>query len=268
MDGSSPEGGFSGPIDKPEKNTAPKAEVVKNPFSQFMEEEAKSDKTKIVGGEIISPTARLVGETDDKLAKERGWLSGITSARADGRFQDVQELVNEAKKAGISTEVLRKQLESLGFKVAEAQKHTDQAEQVDPELILPSGKKVSWIRYGGGFYDNKLEGNGDFHLGVADSENMASILSRPRMQHGEIGGDETVNSWGIHIPPEIEREARLAEKNQEVDEKGIPITYADYVGKKMGWISDGAGGWTIPADQIEKLTNKQATIMAKSKNKV
>ncbi len=75
----------------------------------------------IVGDEIISPTARRVGETDDRAATERGWSSAIVRANArkdipdTQRQQNLQEIVNAARAAGVPREQIGKQLQLLGI---------------------------------------------------------------------------------------------------------------------------------------------------------
>lgn len=158
-------------------------------------------------------------------------------------------------------------LESQQTTLPVAEQSFQSEEIVDPELILPSGKRATWIRYGGKHYGPKLDKEGNFHLGP--EEDITTVLTRPRSQWSESSGIDTdeIHSWGINIPPEIDQAARLAVQNEEVDENGIPINYQDYVGKRLGWIEDplGSGQWVIPAIQIEQISDKQAAQMARAK---
>lgn len=94
------------------------------------------DKTQIVGGEIISPTAIRApqldkGETYAQVRKEAevgGWLSAITNAK--DRPTDVQKLVDAAKATGVPEDVLAQQLKSLNIGITEAK---PQASSVNAE---------------------------------------------------------------------------------------------------------------------------------------
>jgi len=97
------------------------SETGKIPFEQFLNDEAARDKTSIVGGEIISPTAIKVEETSPQPAQERGWLSAITSASGKqevpitDRQKNVQEIVDAAIAAGVPREKIGEHLKSLGI---------------------------------------------------------------------------------------------------------------------------------------------------------
>lgn len=233
------------------------------------------DKSKIIGGEIVSPTAVRVpgpGETYSdvrKEAEEGGWLSAMTSClgrETNGQYTlgrkqaDLQEIVDSAKRAGVPKELIREHLKkidpSISFReqVSTAQKENastlpPQTEnQQESQDLLPSGKRVSWVRIGA-----KFEKNGDFVLGPGD---ISGRMSRPHRQPTTIGRvpDETP-CFGIHIPPEIDNEAY-----SKVRETGDPSEYVDVIGKKMGWNEDppGSGNWIIPASQIEMLSGSNA----------
>jgi len=81
------------------------------------------DNTEIVGGEMILPTARLVGEDSDKPAKERGWLSAIVSANSkegvssEEKRTNIQAIVDEAKKHDVPVEKIKDTLEDLGIAI-------------------------------------------------------------------------------------------------------------------------------------------------------
>ncbi|MCL5784072.1 MAG: hypothetical protein M1142_01800 [Patescibacteria group bacterium] len=85
--------------------------------------EVIDDGPSIVGGEIITPSARLIGETDNKGAQERGWLAAMTSAFGnseippDQRQTNLQEIVDVARATGVPRETIKTHLESLGVRV-------------------------------------------------------------------------------------------------------------------------------------------------------
>ena len=101
----------------------------KTPFRQFLESEAKRDKTPIFGGEIIRPGAVRVddprnpdGSINITASKNRGWLSAINSANGRQDIPDsekqknVQEIVNGALAAGVSRDQLGNHLQALGIR--------------------------------------------------------------------------------------------------------------------------------------------------------
>lgn len=122
--------GLSGQIGQTSAKTENKPQ--KTPWQQFAEDSEKDDKTKMVGGEIISPTAVRVpqkGETYEQVKKEAeqgGWIAAITSAYGKEELPDadrqknVQDLVNAAKAAGVPKEALRTHLESIGVPVTDS----------------------------------------------------------------------------------------------------------------------------------------------------
>lgn len=88
----------------------------------------------VVGGEVITPTAVSIedarspdGSISTAAAWERGWLVAI--ARAYGRRdiaeqvrkRNVQDIVDAAKDAGLSRDVLASHLKSLGITVVPRQ---------------------------------------------------------------------------------------------------------------------------------------------------
>lgn len=95
--------------------------------TNYLTELAAQDDTPIFGGEIITPTARRVGETNDRPAMERGWLSAIVSANAkkelldSQRQQNIQEIAQAAVNAGISREAIEEQLKTLGHQPTKAE---------------------------------------------------------------------------------------------------------------------------------------------------
>jgi DNA-binding transcriptional MerR regulator len=96
-------------------------ETGKTTLQQFLDTAAENEKTPIVGGEIISPTAIKVGETSSQPAQERGWLSAITNAHGKqdvpiaDRQKNVQEIVDAAIAAGVPREKIGEHLKSLGI---------------------------------------------------------------------------------------------------------------------------------------------------------
>lgn len=102
-------------------------EKPQTPPQSYLETEAGKDKTPVIGGEIISPTAvrdddprNPDGSINLKAAQNRGWLSAITSAYGKRdlpdaeRQKNVQEIVNAALASGVSREQLGNHLKSLG----------------------------------------------------------------------------------------------------------------------------------------------------------
>lgn len=73
-------------------------------------DDSEQDIDVVVGGELITSTAVLINESSFKPAKERGWLSAITSANAKSdvpeqqRLQNVREIAKEAIRRGVLTE--------------------------------------------------------------------------------------------------------------------------------------------------------------------
>lgn len=135
------------------------------------------DKTRIVGGEIISPTAVRVddqknadGGVSNKEAQERGWMSAIVNANAkegltlEEKSGNIQEIVDGAKEEGVSIEALRAQLEALGIGVVRASETTVLTEPDDnltSEIIevannsaTPNSPENTKIRHG----ETALEG--------------------------------------------------------------------------------------------------------------
>ena len=108
------------------------------------------DRTPIIGGEIISPTAVLRGESSNKPATERGWLSAITHANSNAateeiRHKNIQEIATAALKAGVSKEKLREHLQKLGIGTTEASKteisqHANEAVSIGSKLRLNEAK--------------------------------------------------------------------------------------------------------------------------------
>ena len=89
-----------------------------------------NDKTPIVGGEIISPTAVLPndpknedGSQSGRAAEQRGYLAAISSAfKKEGvdsaeKQTNIQTIIDAAKKVGVPIDQIRTQLESLGIGV-------------------------------------------------------------------------------------------------------------------------------------------------------
>lgn len=73
----------------------------------------------IVGGELVSPTARFNGEADDTAAVERGWLVALTRAAikvdsANG-LQNVLDIATRAMELGVSRDKINNHLLSIGF---------------------------------------------------------------------------------------------------------------------------------------------------------
>lgn len=90
-------------------------EQIKPSFMDTMMQEAAEDDSNkdidvIVGGELVTYTATLIGENSSRPAKERGWLSAITSANAkqdvpqQQRLQNVLDIAKEAIRRGVLTE--------------------------------------------------------------------------------------------------------------------------------------------------------------------
>jgi hypothetical protein len=89
------------------------SETKPNLMNAFNNEIAKADETAItdivLGGEYISATATLAGETSSKPAIERGWLAAIHSANSREnlppieRLQNIQIIAKEAIKRRILT---------------------------------------------------------------------------------------------------------------------------------------------------------------------
>lgn len=104
----------------------------------------------IVGGEIITPTARLINEPNDKAAQERGWLAGITSAYGktelsiEQRRSNVQEIVNAARAAGIPREKIKAQLDSLGIRTVSQEELNANASavQAQPEQTVGQPRRL------------------------------------------------------------------------------------------------------------------------------
>ena len=100
----------------------------KTPFQQNLDNESARDRTPIVGGEIIRPTAvraddprNADGSLNFKAAQERGWLSAMTAANgkrelpAGERQKNVQDIVNAAIATGVPREKIGQHLTSLGI---------------------------------------------------------------------------------------------------------------------------------------------------------
>lgn len=119
------------------------------------------DKTPIVGGEIVSPTAIKVDELDNpNEAKNDGWISAITRANSaegltlDEKRGNVQEIVDKAKESGVPLETIKAQLDTLGIGVAQAEeierlaKPTDNStqESVDNSKESPSPNSPDKIK--------------------------------------------------------------------------------------------------------------------------
>lgn len=81
------------------------------------------DNEKVVGGEIITPTARLVGEKDNTEAVKRGWLSAIDRSMSNEQYaldekkRNLQTIVDAAIESGLTKEELKAHLESRGVVV-------------------------------------------------------------------------------------------------------------------------------------------------------
>jgi hypothetical protein len=80
----------------------------------LMQEVAEDDSDKdidvVVGGELITHTAMLIGEYSAQPSKERGWLAAMTKANgkpdapAQQRLQNVINIAKEAIRRGVLTE--------------------------------------------------------------------------------------------------------------------------------------------------------------------
>lgn len=127
-------------------------EVVKTPWEEFMAD--SGDKTKIVGGEIISPTAVRVsnqekGETYEQVRKEAeigGWLSAITSAYGKRELPDaerqknVQDIVDAAMAVGVPREQIGAHLQTLG--VATTRREAVQGQGEQAQVAQPTSTEV------------------------------------------------------------------------------------------------------------------------------
>lgn len=96
------------------------AEATTQPQPETLDFGSDIKDIPIVGGEIIAPTAQLVGEKDGKEAKKRGWLAALTSAaykaNESGGVQNIGDIAAEAMKSGnITTDELNKHFLSIGF---------------------------------------------------------------------------------------------------------------------------------------------------------
>lgn len=100
------------------------------------------DSTPVIGGQIITPTARLVGEIDDKAATQRGWLRGIEGAFQEKqkpeaeRSSNVQAIVDEAIKAGVPREKIGEHLASLGINAVAKQAEQPPLDEVTTQNAL------------------------------------------------------------------------------------------------------------------------------------
>lgn len=123
----------------------------------------------------------------------------------------------------------------------------------DNEPTLPSGKRASWLREG---YVTDERGN--FHLGIG----IESRMSRPG--GGNVYGEGrrvnvSVDHFGVSIPKEVEEGARddFRRRREAGEHVFEDDEYLYFVGDKLGWIYDPKEGWTIPSDQIEKLSSEE-----------
>lgn len=129
----------------------------------------------------------------------------------------------------------------------------------EPEPLLPSGKRATWLRAGAVFDEKE-----NFHLGIGISGRMSRPGRQPLATKIEGESPKDMVFFGINIPTEIEAEARKLQK-----ENGDEYQYLQHVATKLGWLTDENGGYVIPADQIEKLTeNQYEALLFWNKNRV
>lgn len=94
-----------------------------------------SGEPQIVGGELITPTAIRAGETSSTPARERGWLTAITrvygreGVAGDERQVNVQAIIDGAVAAGVSKEVIKGHLLSLGVTVVNKENIVGKSEE-------------------------------------------------------------------------------------------------------------------------------------------
>jgi len=102
-------------------------------------EDDQADINVIVGGELITYTAQRVGEKSSKQAKERGWLSAMSTANGKNiptteRLRNVQTIATEAIKRGVLTEQqVNAQLAEMKIQFASASEPASAPEAVTQE---------------------------------------------------------------------------------------------------------------------------------------
>jgi len=95
-------------------------------------EQSSQNEPPIIGGEVISPTSVLEGETTTQLAQERGWLAAITSAfgkqeiSIEDKQKNVQAIVDAARAAGVPKDRLETHLLSLGITITPREKEVSE----------------------------------------------------------------------------------------------------------------------------------------------
>lgn len=235
-------------------------EAPKTPFQQFLDEESARDKTPIVGGEIVTPTAVRVddprnpdGGVNFRASQERGWLSAITSANGKRELPDaergknVQDIVDAAIAAGVPREQIGKHLQSLGINTvsreqARAAQTTAEVGADEPTITrsLDYVNKLAESVLAGRSEPSALQNYVDYSIknGVPRDRIEAALQARGinvqrKQEIGGTGSEQSVRS------NEAASNESLLEKTKNADNQFDDEIASKIIGVTQDWVRYG-----------------------------